>query len=509
MDLVFSKLKEVLYSLLPITIIVLILNFTLTPLDTHIVVKFIIGTLFMVIGMPIFLLGIDISITPIGEQISEVLVKSNKLWLILAGGGLFGFIVTVAEPDLHILANQVKAITSGRFHSDLMVVLVSVGVGVMVSFGIFRILKNVRLNRFMTIVYLIILGLGIFTQPDFLAISFDASGNTTGAVSVPFILALAVGISGMTRSNEKEENDGFGMLGIASSGAIIAVMIQGILTGSGPIDGSLPVTIAATDGLFSEIFTHISQSGKDTFIAILPIIVIYIVIERVWIKQPLYKLKRIFVGSLYTYIGLVIFLAGINTGFMEASRHVGYQIAAFEKPWLLILIGMIFGVITIPAEPSVHVLTRQIEDNTAGAIKAIVVMLTLCLGVAAAVGLSMLRILIPGLQLWHILLPGMVIAIILSYIVPDIFVGIAYDSGGVAAGTMTSVFILPFAQGAAEFIPGANIVRDGFGIIALVAMTPLLALQLLGLIYKVKSRSLLSEEDEMEVGMEEINYDEP
>lgn len=504
MSLFISKFKEVLYSVLPITVIILILNFTLTPMDTHIIAKFLVGTLLMIIGMPTFLLGIDISITPIGEQISEVLVKSNKLWLILLGGGFFGLVVTIAEPDLHILANQLKTITSGRFDSGLMVVMVSAGVGALVSLGMFRILKNVCLNRFMTVVYLIILILGFFTKPDFLGIAFDASGNTTGSVSVPFILALAMGISRMTRSNEKEENDGFGMLGIASSGAIVAVMIQGIFSDTGPIRGSLPMTETATDNVLFNFIHHIPQYAKETLIVILPILIIYIIIELVWIKRPLYKLKRIFIGSIYTYIGLVIFLTGVNVGFLDASRHVGYQIASFDKPWLLVLIGMIFGIITIPAEPSVHVLTRQIEDNTAGSIKAVTVMVTLCIGVAMAVGLSMLRILIPELQLWHILLPGMVIAIILSYIAPDIFVGIAYDSGGVAAGTMTSVFILPFAQGAAEIIPGASIILDSFGIIALVAMTPLIAVQILGLIYKIKiTHPLLSEESEMNEGTEE------
>ncbi len=499
---ILEKIKEVIFSIIPIFIITIILSFTLTPLDTPIILKFIIGTLLMIIGMPLFLLGIDISITPIGEQISGVLVKSNKLWLVLLGGVFFGFIVTVAEPDLHILAGQVTAVTSGRFQSDLMVLLVSLGVGVMVSFGTYRILKNLRLNRFMTVVYLIILGLGIFTQPDFLAIAFDASGNTTGSVSVPFILALAVGISGMTRSHEKEENDGFGMLGIASTGAVVAVMLQGILTGAGPLTGRLPKAEIVDKNALLDILTSIPQYAKETLIAILPILIIYVIIELIWIRQPISKLKRIFIGCIYTYAGLILFLTGINTGFIEASRQVGYQLAAFEKPWLLVVVGMVFGIITIPAEPSVHVLTRQIEDETVGSIKAITVLLTLCLGVGAAVGLSMLRIVIPELQLWHIMLPGMVIAIILSFIVPDIFVGIAYDSGGVAAGTMTSAFILPFAQGAAEYIPGASVVQDGFGVIALVAMTPLIALQLLGLIYKMKSRPLMAEA--MDDDVEEI-----
>lgn len=465
MNLFVSKLKEVLYSVLPITFIVLILNFTVVSMDTHLIIKFIIGTLFMIIGMPVFLLGIDLSITPIGEQISEVLVKSNKIWLVLSGAGFFGFIVTVAEPDLHILANQLKTITGGSFNSTLLVTIVSAGVGALVSLGMFRILKNIRLNVFMAIVYLVILVLGFFTQSDFLGIAFDSSGNTTGAVSVPFILAIAIGVSRLTRNKEKEENDGFGMLGIASSGAIVAVMIQGLFSKTESLDGSLPIDEIVSDKIFLDFITNIPQYAKETLIVLLPIIVIYFIIELIWIKAPAYKVKRVFVGCLYTYIGLVIFLTGVNIGFLDASRNVGYQIAAYNKPWLLVAIGMLFGIITIPAEPSVHILTRQIEDNTAGSIKAITVMITLCLGVAVAVGLSMLRILIKGLQLWHILLPGMVIAIILSFVAPDIFVGIAYDSGGVAAGTMTSVFILPFAQGAAEFIPNASIILDSFGII--------------------------------------------
>lgn len=503
MNLFASKLKEVLVSVLPITALALILNFTLTPMDARIVTKFLVGSLLMIIGMPVFLLGVDISITPIGEQISEVLVKSNKLWLILLGGSFFGFVVTIAEPDLHILANQLKTITSGRFDSNLMVGCVSAGVGALISLGIYRILKNIRLNRFMTVVYLIILILGFFTRPDFLGIAFDASGNTTGSVSVPFILALAMGISRMTRSNEKEENDGFGILGVASSGAIVAVMIQGLFSDTGPIAGSLPVIELTTNHVLLDFIVNCPQYARDTLIVILPILIIYLMIERIWIKMSLQELRRLLVGSVYTYIGLVIFLTGINVGFLDASRLVGYQIAAFDKPWLLVLIGMLFGVITIPAEPSVHVLTRQIEDNTAGSIKAITVMVTLCIGVAVAVSLSMLRILIPELQLWHVLLPGMIIAIILSYTAPDIFTGIAFDSGGVAAGTMTSVFILPFAQGAAEFIPGASIILDSFGIIALIAMTPLVALQVLGLIYRMKTPPLLSEESAMNTGVAE------
>lgn len=503
---ILEKIKEVIISIIPIMIVVLFLHFILTPLAPHVLAKFLIGTILMIVSMPIFLLGIDISITPIGEETSGVLARSNNLWIILFGGAFFGIVVSIAEPDLHILSGQVSDVTNGIFNSGLMIIMVAAGIGILVAFGMLRILKNIRLNRFMTVVYFIILVLGIFNSQDFLAIAFDASGSTTGSVSVPFILALSAGISAMTRSNEKEENDGFGMLGIASAGAIIAVLIQGVFTGKAPFAGSIEEAEGATGGVFLTMLQSIPAYAVETLAALVPILVIFLVINGIWIKLSKKKLRRILIGSAYTYVGLVIFLTGVNTGFIEASRQIGYYLAALDKPWILVIVGMIFGVITIPAEPSVHVLTRQIEDETAGSIKALTVMLTLCIGVAVAVGLSVLRILIPGLQLWHILLPGTAIGIGLSYYVPDIFVGIAFDSGGVAAGTMTAAFILPFTQGAADFIPGASVVQDGFGVIALVATTPLIALQLLGMIYKIKSRRLLVESGEIDTDKEEVTY---
>lgn len=496
---IVENIKEAVYSIFPVFIVILILAFTITPLQSATIAVFVVGTILMIIGMPLFLLGVDISISPMGEQISRVLTKSNKLWLILLGGCGFGFIVTVAEPDLHILANQVNTVTAGKFNSLLMIVFVSLGVGVMISVALLRIIKNIQLNQLFLIIYGTIFVLGIFTQPDFLAIAFDASGSTTGAISVPFILALSVSIASMTRSNEREQNDGFGMLGISSTGAILAVMFQGAITGTGPLEGSLPQEEMMTGSVWSIYLHSFPQYAKETLIALLPILIIYLIVNFFWIKVPRRWLKRILIGSLYTYVGLVLFLTGVNTGFIETSRIVGYQLASLNMPWLVVLVGMLFGVITIPAEPSVHVLTKQIEDETAGSIRSGIVLFTLCIGVAVAVGFSILRIIFSELQLWHILLPSVALALVLSFIVPDIFVGIAFDSGGVAAGTMTAAFILPFAQGAAEYIPGADVVLDGFGVIALVSITPLVALQILGFVYQLKAR------EERENELEEVD----
>lgn len=499
---ILEYVKEAVLSVFPVFIVLILLALTITPLSIATIMVLIVGTVLMIIGMPLFLLGVDISITPMGEQISEVLTNSNRLWLVLIGGCGFGFIVTVAEPDLHILANQVNAVTEGQFNSLMMILLVSLGVGIMIAVALVRIIRNIPINRIFLIIYAVIFLLGIFTQPDFLAIAFDASGSTTGAISVPFILALSVSIASMTRSaHERETNDGFGMLGIASTGAILAVMLQGAITGTGPLEGKLPVEEMMTGSVLEIYIQSLPGYAEETLIALLPIVIIYLIVNFFWIKISHGLLKRIFVGAIYTYIGLVLFITGVNTGFIEASRLVGYQLATLNMPWLLVFVGMLFGVITIPAEPSVHVLTKQIEDETAGSIRAGIVLFTLCLGVAVAVGFSILRIIVPELQLWHILLPCLVMAIWLSYTVPDIFVGIAFDSGGVAAGTMTAAFILPFAQGAAEFIPEANVVLDGFGVIALVSITPLIAVQLLGLIYKWKTRNVAEiEVEEVEEG---------
>lgn len=480
---IIGKIKEAIFSILPIFIITLIISITLTDLESDTLISFTLGTLLMIVGMPVFLLGIDLSVSPMGEEISEVLTKSNKLYICLIGGAVFGFIVTVAEPDLHILAGQVNRVTAGSIDSSLMIILVSVGIGVMISLAVFRILKNIRLNIFMAIVYAIILILGFLTQSEFIGISFDASGSTTGSVSVPFLLALSSGISSMTRSNEVEQNDGFGMLGITSSGAIIVVMLQGVF--SKVVGAGAPIGIEESS---TSILRQIPPNAWESFLSLTPILVIYLLINVFVIKSGKRHIKRILIGSCYTYVGIVLFLTGVNAGFIEQSRQVGYKLAMTQSPGVLLLVGMLFGVITIPAEPSVHILTKQIEDETAGSIKSSIVMFALCAGVSIAVFLSILRILILALELWHILLPGMAIAILLSFIVPDIFVGIAYDSGGVAAGTMTAAFILPFAQGAASFFPSANVVLDSFGVIALVAMTPLITLQLLGLVYKIKTK---------------------
>ncbi|WP_174615892.1 DUF1538 domain-containing protein [Virgibacillus ihumii] len=486
MNVLISKLKEVLLAVLPITIMVLILNFTLTPLDPSLLARFIIGAILIIIGLSIFLFGVDIGITPIGETIGKAIAKSNKIWIVMIAGLSLGFFISIAEPDLHILAGQVEMVTSGLISKTSLVVVVSIGIGLLIAIGLVRIVYNIPLYKLLTILYLIIFVLAIFTSPEFLAISFDSSGATTGALTVPFILALALGISSLKKDSKASEKDSFGLVAIASTGAIIAVMIMNIVMQTDKMTGSLEEA-HESNSIIGPFLHELPIITFEIVIALLPILLIFLVFQKKSFKMSKKAVKKILMGMLFTFIGLVLFLVGVNAGFMDVGNAMGYNIASLDNKTYIIIIAFALGLVTILAEPAVHVLTNQIEDVTSGYVKRSVVLGTLSIGVGMAVLLSILRVLITDLELWHYLLPGYIIAIALSYFAPKLFVGIAFDSGGVASGPMTATFILAFVQGAAQATAGADVLVDGFGMIALVAMTPIIALQILGLAFKYKS----------------------
>lgn len=489
MSVFLEKFKEVISSVLPITIIVLILNFTLTPLSTSLITRFIIGAILIIIGLTIFLVGVDKGITPIGNHMGSTITKTNKLWFVAIVGILLGFFISVAEPDLHILAGQVDAVTSGLISKGSIVIVVSIGIAIMLAIGLIRIVYNFPLYKLLIIIYGIIFVLALFTSQEFLAISFDASGATTGALTVPFILALAIGVSKLKKDSKASEKDSFGLVAIASTGAIIFVMIMSILSKTNEITGSLEQELVS-DSILTPFLKEFPKMSKEIMIALLPIVIVFLIAQFFSLKLHKREVRKILFGVVFTFIGLVLFLVGVNAGFMEVGTEVGKSVASLDSKVYVVVIGFILGVVTILAEPAVYVLTHQIEDVTSGYVKRNVVMVSLALGVGAAVALSMIRILIPELQLWQYLLPGYLIALGLTFFTPKLFVGIAFDSGGVASGPMTATFILAYAQGAAEAIEGANVLVDGFGMIAMVAMAPLIALQLLGLIFKLKSKKV-------------------
>ena len=488
MSLIISKFKEVLYSVIPIAVIVLILNFTLTPLETPLIIRFIIGCIAIIIGLSIFLVGVDIGITPIGNVMGSKMAKSNKILVVILVGLVLGFVISIAEPDLHILASQVEMVTSGVIGKGIILVIVSIGIALMLSLGLTRIVYNIPLYKILSVLYGFIFILALFTSPEFLAISFDASGATTGALTVPFILALAMGVSTLKKDSKSSEKDSFGLVAIASTGAIIAVMAMSIISKTDKIAGSLDINTTSSNLIFTPFIEKIPTISKEIFIALFPIVLIFLIFQRLSFNLSKRSVRKVLFGILFTFVGLVIFLVGVNAGFMDVGTAVGYKVASLDNKAYVIIVGFALGLVTILAEPAVHVLTNQIEDVTSGYVKRNVVMLTLSIGVGIAVGLSMLRIVVPEIKLWHYLLPGYIISIAMTYFVPKLFVGIAFDSGGVASGPMTATFILAFAQGAAEAIEGANVLVDGFGMIAMVAMTPIIALQVLGFIFKIKSK---------------------
>lgn len=487
LNVLLDKFKEVLISVLPITVIVLILNFTLVPLGIPTLVRFLAGALLVAVGLTIFLIGVDLGITPVGKLMGTSLAKTNKIWIVVVSGVILGFFISIAEPDLHILAGQVDSVTNGIVSKWMLVAVVSVGIALLLAAGLMRIVMNIPLYKTLTMFYLIIFVLAFFSSPVFLAIAFDASGATTGALTVPFVLTLAIGISALKKDSKASEKDSFGLVGIISAGAIMSVLAMSIIKRTDEISGTLDSSQYFTDSVIAPFLNTLPDMARDSVIALLPMLVLFIIFQVISFRLNRKHFRAITMGFVYTFIGLTLFLTGVNAGFMDVGTIVGYGIAARGNTLLTVCIGFLLGVVTILAEPAVYVLTHQIEDVTSGYVNRKLVMSALAIGIGTAVAMSMLRIIIPGIKLWHYLLPGYIISIILSFFTPKLFVGIAFDSGGVASGPMTATFILAFAQGVADAIEGADVLADGFGMISMVAMTPLIALQILGLIYKAKS----------------------
>lgn len=494
MNIFTAKFREVIPSILPITLIGVILHFTLTPMETPMMLRFLFGAFLVMAGLIIFLAGVDLAVSEIGSKLGTLVARSGKVIVILLAGFILGFIISIAEPDLHILAQQVDLATAGGLPRLMLVAAVSLGIGVLMALGLLRSAKAFPLFKFFTIAYALILVISFFSEADFLAISFDSSGATTGAMTVPFMMGLAAGTTRGRADSRGSEKDSFGLVGISSAGAIIAVLILGLFRTSqerGAVDVAERISDPRVFAPFVELVGH---TISEMLLSLAPIAVIFILCNIIFFKLPKRQVRRISSGLMLTYIGLVIFMVGVNGGFSDLGREVGRQLASFDNKLPLILIAFVLGFVTILAEPAVHVLTHQIEEVTSGYVKRSSVFVSLTIGVGIAVSLSMIRILVPALQLWHFLLPGYIIAISLMYIVPKIFIGMAFDSGGVASGPMSATFILAFAQGAANEVSHADVLIDGFGIIAMIAMTPVIALQVMGLVYKIRATKTSSKE---------------
>ena len=502
MTLLLEKTKEVIRTLIPVVLLVIILSLTIVEVESDMFFRFLIGSGLLLAGLSIFLWGLDLSMNQIGEHMSQEIATSKTLLKILILGFLLGFLVTVAEPDLTILGKQIENASGGSLNSTLIVYVVSTGVGLTIAFGILRLLRNKpRFNVFMTIIYGIILVLALFNSQEFLAISVDASGATTGALTTPFILALTLGLSTLKGGKHAEENS-FGLVGVMSAGPIIAILAMSIITRQHHIVGEASPFIPA-QGILKPILDAIPAISLESLLALLPLALLFYVFNAFKFKIAKAELLKITGGLLLTLLGLILFFTGVNSGFMDMGWIIGMQIAALDYR-LLIVIGFFLGMIIVLMEPAVHVLGEQIEEVTAGHIPLKLIRFTLSLGVAIAIALSMVRIVFPAVKLWYFLLPGFALAILLSYRSEPVFVGIAFDAGGVASGPMTATFALAFAQGAATVIPTAEVMVDGFGIIAMVAMAPVFSLMVLGVIFKRKTRVYGEVEEPTYLAAEEV-----
>lgn len=470
-----EKWQEAVSAVLPIIGIVLLLCFIAAPISPSILLCFLMGAVLLLLGMMFFTLGAEVAMTPMGERIGTGLTKSKKLWLVLGLAFLLGFIITISEPDLQVLAQQVPAVPN-----MVLILSVACGVGVFLLVAFLRMLFGIPLPPMLLVFYIIIFVLAFFVPEDFLSVAFDSGGVTTGPMTVPFIMALGIGISSI-RSDRHAVDDSFGLVALCSIGPILAVMILGMIYNPQEAAYMPPVIpeIENSVQLWQLFARELPTYMKEIVIALLPIFLFFLVYQILVLKLTKRKLIKILAGLIYTYIGLVLFLTGVNVGFMPAGNYLGQMIAGFENPWMLIPIAMVMGFFIVKAEPAVYVLNKQVEEITDGAISAKSMGMGLSIGVAVSLGIAMLRVL-TGISILWFLIPGYAIALSISFFVPKIYTAIAFDSGGVASGPMTAAFLLPLAQGACVTL-GGNIVTDAFGVVAMVAMTPLITIQVMGL----------------------------
>lgn len=471
-----EKLREALVAVLPIIVIVLILCFSVAPISPSILLCFLIGAVLLILGMMFFTLGAEVAMTPMGEKVGTCMTKSKKLTFIVLLSFLLGFIITVSEPDLQVLAGQVPSIPSG-----ILIGAVAGGVGLFLVISLLRMLFRIPLPPLLVFLYIIVFLLTPFVPEDFLSVAFDSGGVTTGPMTVPFIMALGLGVAAI-RNDRHAADDSFGLVALCSIGPIILVLILGMIYRPGESSYVPPVIPSVEDSV--ELWS-LFHRGFPTYIAeiavsLFPIILFFGLFQVFVLHLSKRTLSKMCIGLAYTYIGLVLFMTGVNVGFMPAGNYLGQMLGSSSKPWFLIPIAMVMGFFIVKAEPAVYVLNKQVEEITDGAISAKSMGTCLSAGVAISLGIAMLRVL-TGISVMWFLIPGYTFALAISFFVPKIYTAIAFDSGGVASGPMTAAFLLPLAQGACSAV-GGNIVTDAFGIVAMVAMTPLITIQLLGIL---------------------------
>ena len=472
-----SKIKEALVSALPITLIVYALsllpwfNFTISEL-----IVFSISAVMLILGIGLFNLGADLAMTPMGSHVGAGLSKQRKLWLLLAVSFVLGMLITVAEPDLQVLGDMVKAV----MNRTVLIYAVGLGVATFLIIAILRIVFHRRLSNILMLFYMLLFALALMLavgdRLDMLPMAFDSGGVTTGPITVPFIMALGVGISGVLGDKHSRENS-FGLVALCSIGPILSVLVLGLMS-KGNLTYTVPDYSVGNDVLNTFLHTA-SHTAKEVAIALGLIVCFFLICQILFLKLGKRQLLRIALGVIFTYVGLVLFLTAVNVGFMPIGYKLGNCMSGLNR-WLIVGLGLVMGILVVLAEPAIHVLNTQVEQITGGSVSKKSMMIGLCIGVGAAIGLSVLRIIF-DFSLVYYIIPGYFISLALSLFVPPVYTAIAFDSGGVASGPMTSGFILPFAVGVCVGVQGSDaVLRDAFGVVAMVAMIPLITIQLLG-----------------------------
>ena len=470
-----EKIREALASVLPISGVVLLLSVSIAPLSAGTMVMFLFGALMLILGMGLFTVGVDMSMMPMGEGIGVEISKSKRLVPPLILCFTLGALITIAEPDLQLLARQVPSIPN-----QVLILSVAAGVGLFLAIALVRTIFSIRLSHMLVISYVVTFLLAALVPKVFIPVSFASGGVKTGPITVPFIMAMGIGLTSL-RSDKNSQTDSFGLIALCSVGSVLAVLLLGIFFSPQEANGSTikVVEISSTAEAFRAILHALPEYAWEVAKAMLPIAGMFALFQALRRRFHRNQLIRVVVGLTYTYIGLVLFLTGANEGFMSSGYLIGKAIASSPKSWLLVPIGMVIGYFIVAAEPAVHVLNKQVEEISSGSITAKEMQIGLSVGVALSVGLAMLRIL-TGISIMWFLIPGYALAIVMTFFVSDMFTGVAFDSGGVASGPMTATFLSPLAMGACEAV-GGNMLTDAFGIVAMVAMTPLVTIQLLGL----------------------------
>lgn len=490
-----EKMGESVSAVTPIVVIVVLLAVTFVPLPATSIILFLFGAVLLLVGMSMFTLGVDMSMIPMGDGIGASMGAAKNKTLPILLCFVLGVLITIAEPDLTVLAEQIPSISK-----TVIIVSVAVGVGLFLAFALLRTMFKLHLSYILIFFYLIAALLACFCPPEFIPAAFDSGGVTTGPITVPFLMALGIGLASVNKKGGR--SDSFGMVAMCSVGPIISMLILGIVYKGveiNPAPAVIPEITTAHDALMEFIYALPTYFG-EVALALAPIAAVFFLFELITKRFKKHQLIRIISGFIYTYIGLVLFLCGVNVGFMPVGSQLGSQLASSGNlKWLLIPVGMLVGYFIVAAEPAVHVLKDQVEEVSKGAISKRSMGISLSVGVAASVGISMLRIL-TGISLLWFLIPGYIIALGMSFFVSQMFTAVAFDAGGVASGPMTATFLMPLALGACTAL-GGNVMTDAFGIVAMVAMTPLLTIQILGF-YSIAKKKIARRQ--IQISMERV-----